>query len=261
MHAAFRNEDIVIIALEESIKKIVDTDFFRLRYGIFVQADCCLKDNPSKYSIIPTFTCNFCALTNAEAEGKMNTIMDLLYQTDLTGTLRKNFLRVRCEAQLFVKFNLDTGEMNNLYDIPQNFPKKVKDLEYYDAHIHILGLTAENILKDWPFIASVGAELDMPIIINKLKVDNKQLIKPFLTKRWYNSTLDESIISLGQIYKKLLGSSISVPLIPEFEVTLNDPDCQVTDQGWMPTPFCVFKLTKEHCIIPKVILDSIEGKN
>jgi len=264
MHAAFSNKQEVIDILQAICKQLEQNnphDFFRPRIGIFVQADCCLKSNPSKYSIIPTFTCNFNTLSGDDAESIMNNIMDILFKYDTSGILKNNLLRVRCEGQLSIlKFNPESDSMKYVESIPKNFPTKVQDLQYFDAHIHILGLTKENVLEKWAIAANIGAELDMPIIINKLKVE-QGIVKPFLTKRWYNVSLDEAIKSLGEtykiIYKMLNDIGLKVTLMPEFEVTMNDPDCQVTDQGWMPTPFCVFKLNEDHCVLPGSIFESI----
>ena len=258
MHAAFSDSDYdnVVEALDlvcNKLNSLEKKEFYRPRFGIFVQPDCCAMKNAST---IPTFTCNFKS-TVESSEKFMENMMELIYAHDDKNILRGALLRVRCEGELSnLKYDLETKKMKTTFDMLCAFPKSVKGLEYYDAHIHVLGLTFENADEKWERMAKCGIDHNMPIIINKLKL-NKGVIKPFYTKRWYNTTLEEAIESLGLIYQdvytKLVEIGLKPVLIPEFEITMNDPDCQITDRKWMPTPFCKFDLEEKFCKIPSEI--------
>ena len=262
MHLAFRNTPSIVSMLEiickDPLFSIPNGKVFLRRYGVFVQADCCAKNNISNENIIPTFTCNFLASSDEEAQSITAKVVDKVFEYDKS--LHKSFLRVRCEAQLsFLKFSQQRLQLSNV--IPVLFPQSVSFNEYYDAHIHVLGLTFENTLELWSKVAEIGLAQGMPIIINKTKIITANQIKPFYTKRWYNTTLKAAMESLKNVYSvivpKLTALKLEVALIPEFEVTTRDPDCQVTDQGWMPTPECVFEFTKEHVVIPTDIKNII----
>jgi hypothetical protein len=41
---------------------------------------------------------------------------------------------------------------------------------------------------------------------------------------------------------------LTMSLTPELELTIQDPDCQVTDKGWMPDCSTQFEFTEEHCL-------------
>jgi len=227
MHAAFKDNPMVLTELKNVCNKIQGTS--RPRYGYFIQPEFCATINPSGTNRIPTFTCNFLA-TLVESEGRMNEIMENLFE--ISPTLRKELLRVRCEAGFFPKF--EKGELKIVHS--SDFPKEVLGDQYYDAHIHILD-------KDWRKIAKIGQELGMPIIANVLK----DPICPFLTARWYNCTLDDALEALKQKYHELSKELHPKPFC-EFEVTMNDPDCNVTDLGWLPVP-----LEEEYLVQPKEI--------
>jgi hypothetical protein len=114
--------------------------------------------------------------------------------------------------------------------------------EYYDAHIHLDGIS--NV-QQYEYAARKAGALNMPIITNVLKPH----LRPFITVRWYNVALDEALHSLKTIYDTLFADlkaqGITMKLMPEFEMTKYDPDCQVTDRGWMPTPFNPFELSAD----------------
>jgi hypothetical protein len=191
----------------------------------------------------------------------MSEIVNTVYDYDKDGVLRDNFLRVRCEGQFpNLKFNPIKGCMDEIAERPKEFPTKVSDKQYFDTHIHILGLTIGNAVDRWSEVAKIGTELGMPIIINKLKIETG-IVKPFYTKRWYDTSLNDAILSLGEVYKviceRLEKIGLKPVMIPEFEVTMSDPDCQVTDQGWMPTSFCKFELDDRHTLIPTEIQNAI----
>ncbi len=266
MHMAFRGYDRVIESLHRVCKFLDGCSlkgelYYRPRCGVFVQADCCGKNNLSGETVIPTFTCNF--IVNAsDAERRMSEIVDIVKARD--SVLEQNFLRVRCEGQFpILKFNPMLERIDEIADRPKDFPKNVSGEQYFDVHIHILGLTADNTLEKWAAVAKIGIDLGMPIIVNSLKIETG-IIRPFYTKRWYDTTLNDAIASLGKVYHQMYQQLITIGLvpvlIPEFEVTMNDPDCQVTDQGWMPTSFCKFDFNDNHTLIPTSVRYAINRK-
>lgn len=257
LHAAFRPE--AESALSYATKHFTATDgYYRPRYGVFVQADVCSQSNISRESVIPTFTCNFEADSFDQAHTKTQQAIHRLFDNELYGAiLKKNFLRVRFEAQLNnVKYEPDNQSLQFIFPRPDSFPSEVHDLQYFDAHIHISGFNG-RMLDLWQLVANAGAALEMPIIVNICKDE----LRPFLTKRWYNTTLEAVLKNLNEVYNTLYPQmqklGLTLKYIPEVEMTYSDPDCQVTDQGWMPTPYCKFSLTEEHCRVPMKVIQKI----
>ena len=196
--------------------------------GYFIQPEYCKYVNPSGTNKIPTFTCNFKS-TIKDAENHMKHVMEIIFE--LFPILKSSLLRVRCEGGLpVVQFKKEQLE----YVIPKSFPKQVYDKQYYDAHIHVLD-------ENWEKIRKEASRWKMPIIYNDLK--EKKV--PFITVRWYNTTIHEALNNLEQIYIDLC-KTLTLKSCCEFEVTLNDPYCDITDKGWIPTPENDFDISGEE---------------
>jgi len=85
MHMAFRNKRDVIEALHSVCRALDDCNlkgdvYYRPRYGVFVQADCCGNANLSGETAIPTFTCNF-IVPAFLAESRMDEIVSMVYNS------------------------------------------------------------------------------------------------------------------------------------------------------------------------------------
>ena len=247
MHAAFRTEvrEHLKIRIENTDEELKNKySIFRPRVGIFVQAEECSLTNLSGEYIIPTFTCNFLAESFDDAHIRMKNIMKFICEDEI---LKKNFLRVRAEGQLpAVKYDPTHKTLSVINEnIEPIFPQEVFGDEYYDSHIHLYGIaTVDQYIKACMY----ASEFSMPVITNILK----EVITPFITVRWYNTTLPRAIENLKEIhenlYPKMLGINVNMKLIPELEMTKWDPECQVTDKGWMPTPKSPFKITEKYCV-------------
>ena len=255
MHIAFKLE------AEETLKEwtIDHTDFlmnkgqadenrprlYRPRFGVFAQSPHCAPQNDSGESVIPTFTANFFAEGQVEAQSIMDYVIETMKQTR---ELSDYFLRGRVEGQLAI---LKYDEISRTLSSPltyDKFPAKVEGEQYFDAHIHLKGIKNEGQYREVAAIAASGAgyRFNMPIIANVLKEEPK----PFITVRWYDTSRENAFKNLEYIYQTLyplfLNIDVEMSKIPEFEVTLVDPQCQVTDRGWMPTPTSPFDLKEPH---------------
>lgn len=262
MHAAFRPESEKTLKEWTELNKnalIQKYDVYRPRFGVFAQSEKCAAENESAESVIPTFTCNFFAKGFEKADQIMDQVMSSMFSCKQHGEyLKKNFLRVRSEGQYsLLKYDTETRKIQETREQSENeqkyFPSKVENDEYYDAHIHLSGITCKNMYTN---VAYKASKHRMPIIVNINKDASKQ--KPFLTVRWYNTTLESAIESLENIYNDLyltlLKDRVKMKIAPEFEVTMNDPDCQKTDRGWMPIPSNCFEITHDHCMAPEKFL-------
>lgn len=224
---------------------------YRPRYGVFVQSKKCAEYNISGENLIPTFTCNFFATSFLHAEQIKESIMTIMFTT--LPLLKKYFLRVRVEGQgCSVKYNPILKTLQYIVEpseyYKQHIPLNVTGSQYYDAHIHLTGIINNDIYYG---TAQIAAQHNLPLITNIFKENPK----PFITIRWYNIDLQSALTSLNSMYNilyvKLLDINVQMDFIPHFEVTLIDPDCQVTDKGWMPIPEYPFKITNEYCCAPK----------
>lgn len=172
MHAAFRpcvEQELLKWTRENESSLKEDLKIFRPRVGVFAQAECCAKKNKSGEFIIPTFTANFLAQNFEDAHLIMNKIMDAIGKNSL---LKDNFLRVRSEGQLSaIKFTPQNSNLAYIQEKEESylsqFPQFVKDDQYYDAHIHLKGITSEKLYLD---AAMLAAKHNMPIIVNILKI-------------------------------------------------------------------------------------------
>lgn len=253
MHIAFapKSERKLIEWVEINKSHLIEKyKVYRPRIGVFAQAAKCAEQNISGENIIPTYTCNFFAESFEEAQIIMNSIVKMMM---LDPILEKYFLRARPEGQCSeIKYYPKEKRLKYLHGPSithkKYFPKTVEKDEYYDAHIHLFGI---NSKEQYINAALVAGKYDMPIIINMLK----EKPRPFITARWYNTSLKQALKSLENIYQHLYPilkeMGIEMKLIPEFEITKFDPDCQVTDKGWMPIPSNPFEIIEEHCIPPK----------
>lgn len=242
LHCAFRPvaSKVLEAVSNEFPTLLAGHKIYRPRFGIFVQPDICGQKNLSGETVIPTFTCNFNVDNEEEAKQLTCQVKDKLCTHPF---LAENFLRIRYEIQISNVVWKD-GQLEFLFKMPEIIPTKVSGLNYYDSHIHI-----ENLrLEDWPKIAEAAAKFDMPIIMNVAKKE----LRPFITKRWYNSVLEDVFKDLAEIYKTL-GVNFVLKTTPEVELTVWDPDCQVTDAGWMSTPNSYINLTEEYWQLPTLI--------
>eukprot|EP00457_Paulinella_chromatophora_P013263 gb/GEZN01013544.1/.p1 GENE.gb/GEZN01013544.1/~~gb/GEZN01013544.1/.p1 ORF type:complete len:296 (-),score=14.27 gb/GEZN01013544.1/:20-907(-) len=238
MHIAFRpgalkalQQWVQVHALDLALQH-----YSRPRVGCFVQARKCSEHNISGEYEIPTFTCNFLATGFSNAHSQMRAVIEMMKQDEV---LNANLLRGRTEAQFPTLLYSPQNKELAITDPREKFPARVFGHEYYDAHIHLDGILTP---RQYEYAAQQAGAVSMPIITNILKPS----LRPFVTVRWYNVSLEDALTSLTTIYntlyRDLKSQGVSMALMPEFEMTKFDPDCQVTDKGWMPTPFNPFTL-------------------
>lgn len=258
MHIAFRPS--VQLTLEnfigENTDSIVKLGVYRPRVGVFVQAPHCAHSNESGECIIPTFTCNFFSNTFTDANILMTKVEDFIKQNR---ELRDNLLRTRFEYQMpWHDYDVNKKKLISLYELePYDGAMVVTGESYYDAHIHLHPIDGSKITRNQYYqAAQLAGKFCMPIIVNI----SKEKPIPFITVRWYNIEYNTMIKSLENIYNCLYEPiskiGLVMNLIPHIEMTFEDPDCQVTDAGWMPTPSNPFDLTDAHCEPPPELFPS-----
>jgi len=236
LHAAFATEPKGLQLGE------FDGVLSRPRLGCFVQAETCAKNNGSGTNVIPTFTGNFLAESLEEAEKLTKYVGDKLRKFEL--------LRIRCEYQLpSLKYEQESRSLRvlNGNSPVASFARVAKGEEYFDSHIHMYGIDCTEKYE------SAGSLVSLPIITNV----SKTCPVPFVTQRWYNCTYEEAVKDLCLLYQRvfepLQTMGVQVQCIPEMEFTHYDPDCQVTDAGWMQTPNTPFSLDRFHFLAPSQI--------
>lgn len=210
----------------------------RPRLGCFVQAAICAEKNGSRTNIIPTFTANFLASSLEDAENITKLVAE---QCD------SSLLRIRCEYQLpAMKYEKTLQQLRliNEQTSVAPFAHVAQNSEYFDCHIHLDGVNTA-----WKY-QTAGEMIGLPMITNVGKPKHT----PFVTQRWYNCTYEEVLKSVCSLYQRVHGPleaiGVQMRCIPEMEWTHYDPDCQVTDAGWMPTPSTPFVVGAPHFVPP-----------